>query len=167
MLFLLSESIVISQSHTFHSRINMTDSALFVPLEQTSTGLACSLLQENWFWLEVRQPFRMLLQGKYTKPAPLSPEDENKGIGKYQIIHYLFRREGVQKEAISEGVGSCSPRFFSRGSEWVINILNKSFSVEQGISYFTFNRCLKTSINVCINHFLSTVGKILFSRLTR
>ena len=49
----------------------------------------------------------------------------------------LPRGEGVQKEAISEGVEEGLPtEVFSRGSEldwWVIN--NNSFTVEQTISY--------------------------------
>ena len=35
-------------------------------------------------------------------------------------------------------VGACLQRFFSRGSEWIGELLtNNSFSVEQAISYFT------------------------------
>ena len=45
---------------------------------------------------------------------------------------------GVQKEAISEGVGGCLKRFFFSGVSSKIGdlLINNSFSVEQAISYF-------------------------------
>ena len=50
-----------------------------------------------------------------------------------------FREEGgVQKEAISEGLGGCLQRLFLGDMSKIGALLiNNSFSVEQPISYFT------------------------------
>ena len=72
-----------------------------------------------------------------------------------------FEGRRVQKEAISEGVGGRLKSFFFSGSLGKIGklFINTSFSVEQAISYFTvIYRCFKTSIIVCLDHLLSTVG---------
>ena len=51
---------------------------------------------------------------------------------------------GVQKEAISKGMGGCLQRFFPGGLSKIGELLMKnSFSVEQAIIYFTVTVVLK------------------------
>ena len=61
----------------------------------------------------------------------------------------------VEKEAITEGVGGCLQRSFSRGLSKIGELsLNNSFSVE----LFYCHRCFKASIIVCIDRLFSRVG---------
>ena len=57
----------------------------------------------------------MLLQGKYTKPAPLSPEDENKGIGKYPNNSLFIPKGGGPKGSNFRGGGKLLPEVFFQG----------------------------------------------------
>ena len=69
---------------------------------------------------------------------------------------------------IAMGWGVASRDVFPRGLSKISELLmNNSFSLERAFSYFTLNRCFKTSVNVRFGHFLSTVGSMLFPRLTR
>ena len=63
---------------------------------------------------------------------------------------------GVQKEAISEGVGVVYRGFFSRGSEYVRWVIHNSFSVEQAISYFTVTGVSKQVVLFGLTSRLST-----------
>ena len=72
-----------------------------------------------------------------------------------------FRGEKGPKRGNFRGGGGSLKEFFFSGSLGKIGklFINTSFSVEQAISYFTvIYRCFKTSIIVCIDHLLSTVG---------
>ena len=84
-------------------------------------------------------------------PTPLLPHGGQRN----------FEGRRVQEEAISEGVGGRLQSFFFSGGLGKIGklFINNSFSVEQAISYFTvIYRCFKTSIIVCIDHLLTTIG---------
>ena len=66
---------------------------------------------------------------KYPYPHPPPPKE---GDGNSE------RKGGVQKEAISEGLGGCLQRLFLGDMSKIGALLiNNSFSVEQPISYFT------------------------------
>ena len=71
---------------------------------------------------------------KYPFPSPRSPPPLPRYGGQRK-----FRAEGgVQKEAISEGVGVAYRGFLPGGLSKIGELLiNNSFSVEQAISYFT------------------------------
>ena len=91
---------------------------------------------------------------KYPYPPPpphLSYPTEGNGIS---------RGEGSKKRHFRGGGGSLTELFFSGGLGKIGKLfINNSFSVEQAISYFTvIYRCFKTSIIVCIDHLLTTVG---------
>ena len=78
-----------------------------------------------------RKMFALCCSRKYPyHPPPPPPHTEATEIPR--------RGGGVQKEAISEGVGCCLERFFFPGGLSKIGqlLINNSFSVQQAISYF-------------------------------
>ena len=78
------------------------------------------------------------------------------------------RGGGTNRRQFPRGWGVASRDFFPGGLSKISELLiNNNFSLERPFSYFTLNRCFKTSVNVCFGHFLSTVGSMLFPRLTR
>ena len=88
----------------------------------------------------------------YPPPPPTSPTPRRATE---------FRGEkGPKRGNFRGGGGSLTELFFSGGLGKIGKLfINNSFSVEQAISYFTvIYRCFKTSIIVCIDHLLTTVG---------
>ena len=73
----------------------------------------------------------------------------------------ILRGEGFKKRQFPRWWGVAYRVFSFSGGLGEIGklFINNSFSVEQAISYFTvIYGCFKTSIIVCIDHLLTTVG---------
>ena len=66
---------------------------------------------------------------------------------------------GVQKKAISEGVGGCLERFFLGGLNEIGELLiNNSFSVERATSYFTVTGVSKQVLFLLIIYYLTRLN---------
>ena len=79
-----------------------------------------------------------------------------------------FGGEGVQKGGNFRGGGVCLQIIFFPGGLSKIGelLINNSISVEQAFGYFFYCfTVFKTSLIICLDHLLRTVGKMLFSRL--